>query len=165
MTVNRGGTFDGAATIKGLLTVNPGGAVVLGGGTLKAEGGVVNHGTVRLTSAAALELGRGAAFTNNGVLDVLTGRFNPPEGFVNHGVMIDSSAVRTRSVDRRGGVTTLTVDSFTGHIYQLQRSDSPDSTSFTNLGAPQNGTTGSALIFQDPDSSSTQGFYRVQVDP
>ena len=165
VTVNQGGVFNGAATVKGPLTVNGGGLVELAGGTLKAEGGVVNNGTVRLTSGAALAVGSGVTFTNNGALDVLTGSFQAPDGFINHGAMIDSSAVRTRSVDMRDGIMTLTVDSYTGHTYQLQRGDSLAGNSFTNLGAPQNGTTGVVLTFQDASPSSIQGFYRVQVDP
>ena len=165
VTVNSDGLFNGAATINGLLTVNGGGSVMFSGGTLSANGGVVNNGTIRLERGAVLAVASGSTFTNNGILDVLTGGLTAPDGFTNNGVVIDSSAVRTRSVDMSGGAVTLTVDSFTGHTYQLQRNDSLADGSFANLGAAQAGTTGAVLTFQDANPSPTQGFYRVQIDP
>ena len=59
----------------------------------------------------------------------------------------------------------VTIDGYTGHTYQLQRSSSLTDDVFTNLGSSQSGTTGTVLTFTDSSPSPTQGFYRVQVDP
>ncbi len=185
VTVDRGGALTGAATIAGTLSIDAGGLVDLSSGTLVANGGVVNNGTVRLTHGAVLAVNgdtlsasngkvaarqaRGAAsvpaFINNGTLDIISGGISAPEGFTNNGVVIDSRVVAAKSVSLVGGALTLTVDGYTGHTYQLQRSDSLAGGAFTNLGASQTGATGSVLTFQDASPSSAQGFYRVQVDP
>ena len=165
VTIGSGATFRAAGTVNGPLTVGAGGFIALTGkGTLIANGGVVNNGTIRLERGAQIVAGNGGTFTNNGTLDIMTGGFSAPTGFINNGLVIDSSVVRVKGVRMGGGVLSLTIDGYTGHSYQLQRSDSLVSPAFADLGSPQSGTTGAALIFTD-QISSAQGFYRVRVDP
>lgn len=182
VTVNNGGTFDGAATINGRLTVSSGGVVALSSGTLSVSGGVVNNGTVRLAHGASLSVsanggtnlqgtarrGRGTdsggTFINNGTLDIISGVLDAPAGFTNNGVVIDSRVVRARSVTMTAGVVEVGIDGYTGHAYQLQRSEALGG-AYRNLGSPQSGATGGVLTFQDASPSTAQGFYRVQVDP
>ena len=113
---------------------------------------------------AQLVVGNGGTFTNNGTLDIMTGGFSAPAGFTNHGTVIDSGVVCITGVNVAGGVLTLSMNGYSGHSYQLQRSNSLTGTAFANLGSPQSGTTGSTLTFTD-SVSSAHGFYRVQVDP
>jgi probable HAF family extracellular repeat protein len=91
---------------------------------------------------------------------------------VNHGglfgVTLDPNVLKTtKSVSRTGTQTTVTMDSFTGHIYQLQRADSlTGGAGFVAADAnPQNGTTGTVLSFTHDDGAATQAFYRVLLDP
>ena len=188
VTVHPGGAFTGAATINGALTVNPGGLVDVSGGTITVDGAITNNGTLRLEHGAMLAVDGaaaggtntpnaarlrtasatavgGATFVNNGTLDIISGALNAPDGFTNNGVVLDSRVVQAKSASMTGGVMTVTIDSYTGHTYQLQRSNSLDDGSFTNLGALQSGKTGSVLTFQDANPAPGQGFYRVQVDP
>jgi hypothetical protein len=62
---------------------------------------------------------------------------------------------------------TLTIDGYTGHIYQLERSTALDAGVFSpvNNVPTQTGTTGGTLTFTDPAAPSIQAFYRVRVDP
>ena len=189
VTVNNGGTFSAAATVNGPLSVNAGGLVALSSGVLTVNGRVMNNGTIRLDHGAALAVGNaaattnavkgstragrvaassadgGATFVNNGTLDIMTGDFSAPAGFTNNGVVLDSRVVQVKSVSKNGGAVTVAIDSYSGHTYQLQCSDSLDGGTFTNLGATQSGADGVALTFQDANPSANQGFYRVQVDP
>lgn len=165
VTVNGTGVFGASGTISGPLSVAAGGTVTLFGGTLTVVGNVVNNGTIRLEHGAALVVGGGSTFTNNGTLDVISGSYSAPGGFLNSGMLLDSSLTTVKSVDRTGGTFTVGINGYTGHSYQLQRSPSLTDGSFSNLGSPQAGATGSVLTFTDTVGSSAQSFYRVQVDP
>ncbi len=111
VTVKAGGSFCGAATIRGRLSIEAGAVVALSGGTLTASGGMMNHGTVRLTHGARLAVSsladrrtdrpgavvgergtvsaadRAATFINNGTLNIIRGGFSAPDGFANRGVV------------------------------------------------------------------------------
>ena len=189
VTVDAGGAFTGAATVNGPLTVNAGGVVAVSDGTLTAIGGVVNNGTVRVAHGASLAVGssanpgtnarsparqsvgavsapeNGAAFVNNGTLDLISGVLDAPGGFTNNGIVIDSRVVQAKSVRVSGGAVKVEIDAYSGHSYQFQRSDSLEGGVFANLGAPQSGVTGTVLTFQDASPAPGRGFYRVQVDP
>ncbi len=165
VTVNSGGVFGTAGTVNGPLTIGGGGLLMLSGGALNANGGVVNNGTVRLERGAALTVGNNGTFVNNGVLDIITGSFTAPGGFTNNGVVIDSSVVKITSATLANGAFTVTVNGYSGHTYQLQSSASLTNSPFTNLGSPQSGATGGVLTFTDSNPTATQGFYRVQIDP
>ncbi len=164
VTVGGGGVFSATGTVNGPLTVAAGGVVTIFGGTLNVTGNVVNNGTIRLRHGAVLTVGGNGVFTNNGTLDVISGGYSAPGGFSNQGTLLDASLVTVQSVGTSGGAVVLTVNGYTGHVYQLQRSTSLATGSFAALGSPQNGATGTVLTFTDNDLSSAQSFYRVQVD-
>jgi hypothetical protein len=80
-------------------------------------------------------------------------------------VILDSSAVRVASVSKSGNTFTVRINSNTGHTYQLQYSPTLTGGTFTNIGAPQSGSTGTTLVFTDPAATGSRGFYRVVVTP
>lgn len=168
------GALSLGATVVGQLTVNSGGVVDISGGTLTVNGEITNDGTFILSSGATLAGVTG--FINNGVLDITTaGPFTPPVGFVNNGVVLDKSAVKVKAITKTEAIVNgtekiiaavnLTIDSYTGHTYQLQVSSSLAAGSFANLGDPQQGSTGAVLTFSDPNATGPLGFYRIIVDP
>lgn len=168
------GALSLGATVVGQLTVNSGGVVDVSGGTLTVNGEITNDGTFILSSGATLAGVTG--FINNGVLDITTaGPFTPPVGFMNNGVVLDKSAVKVKAVTKTEALVNgtekiiaavnLTIDSYTGHTYQLQVSSSLAAGSFTNVGDPQPGSTGALLTFSDPNANGALGFYRIIVDP
>jgi hypothetical protein len=77
--------------------------------------------------------------------------------------VLDYSAVKVKSAAHDGNTFTLTVDGYTGHTYQLQKSTSLEA-GFTNTGTPKTGETGTVLTFSD-DTTGPRGFYRIAVDP
>jgi autotransporter-associated beta strand protein len=162
--VSVSGLMTGAGTIHGSLAINNGGGVQVNGGTLTVDGAVTNNGLVILSSGA--QIGGLTGFVNNGTLDLTTaGPFNPPN-FTNNGTIIDSSVVKTKTVNKAGNTVTITIDSFTGHTYQLQKSaTSPAANTFSSIGLAQQGSTGNVLTFTDSNATGTKSFYRVVVDP
>ena len=167
LTVASNAIYTGGGTVNGLLRVDSGGLVAVSGGTLTVNGGVINNGTVRLLRGASLVVGSGGTFTNNSgaTLDIITGNISAPAGFYNNGAVIDSGAVKAKSVSLQGNNFTVTIDGYTGHTYQLQRSNSLVNANYGNLGSAKTGITGQVLSFADGASSGPQKFYRVQVDP
>lgn len=165
VTVRDGGQLSGPMTVKGPLNVERGGRVRLPGGTLTAQGGIVNEGTVRLESGGALALGAGHPFINGGVLEVVDNRFSLPAAFTNWGAVIDGSAVPTQTASLAGGVLTLTVDGRSGHAYQLQRGPSLSGGDFTDVGPPQSPVENAVLTFVDDKPDAARGFYRVRATP
>jgi autotransporter-associated beta strand protein len=159
-----GGIFSGNGIINNNLYVGSGGIVDLVGGTLTVNGAINNNGLFILSNAA--QLAGVTSFTNNGTLDLITaGMFVPPPNFTNNGVILDSSVVKAKTVARTGTTFTVTIDSYTGHTYQLQVSSSPAGNTFVNLGPPQQGSTGTVLTFTDPNATGSKGFYRIFVSP
>ncbi len=165
VTVNSGGVFSATGSVGGDLRVIGGGTLAVDGGTLTVTGNVINDGTIRLTRGASLVVASGSTFTNRGTLDVISGSFQAPGGFQNTGTLLEASLTKVESTGLAGGVFTLSLNGYTGHTYQLQRSGSPDGGSFTNLGSSRAGTTGTRLSFSDPSPPASSAFYRVQVDP
>ena len=157
---------SGAAAIFNSSFVNAGNATATatGSATLTFNGPVTNNGMIIVSGGANLIV-TGSPFTNNGTLDVITGHFTPPGGFVNNGVFLDASAVKVKTSTLAGTTFTVLIDSYSGHTYQLQRSTSLSGSTFTNIGASQPGATGSALSFVDPATSGAEGFYRILVSP
>ena len=165
LTVQAGGRLTGSGTIGENLTVASGGVAQFSGGTFAVNGSITNNGLVILSNGARFT-GTVSSFVNNGTLDIITaGTFTPPPGFQNNGVIIDSSAVRAASVAKLGNAVTVSINSNTGHVYQLQYSPTLTGASFTNIGAPQTGSTGTTLAFTDPAATGSCGFYRVVVAP
>jgi autotransporter-associated beta strand protein len=171
VSVNNGGTLAGTGTIGGPLTVDSGGLVMLSGGALTVNGAVTNNGTMRFKRGASFVVGNGATFINNGTVDIITGSFAAPSGFTNNAVVLDSRLNKIKAISRNASTApasvTLTIESYTAHTYQLERSSAPKSGTFLPLaGVPiQNGTTGLTLTFIDPAAPAGRGFYRIAVDP
>jgi autotransporter-associated beta strand protein len=166
VTVASGGVLTGTGTINGPLTVDSGGIVDLIGGTLTINNSVTNNGLFILSHGA--QLAGVTSFTNNGTLDIITaGAFTPPNGFVNNGVILDSSVVKVKSIQRNGATVTVSINSYTGHTYRLQKSATPSASSFVNAsGVPtQQGSTGTVLSFTDLNATGPTSFYRILVDP
>ena len=164
VTVDFGGELSGTGTINGPLVNN--GIVDLTGGTLTINNTVTNNGLFILSNGSTLA--GVTSFTNNDKLDIITaGTFTPPNGFVNNGVIIDSSVVKTKAVSFTGTALSVMIDSYTGHTYRLQTSTSPTANSFANVAGspPQQGATGTVLTFTDSNVSGTSGFYRILVGP
>jgi|GEM_PF-1525485 len=165
VTVQAGGRLTGSGTIGGNLTVANGGIAQFTDGTFAVNGSITNNGLVILSNGAHFT-GTSSSFVNNGTLDIINaGTFTPPPGFQNNGVILDSSAVRVASVSKSGNTFTVRINSNTGHTYQLQYSPTLTGGTFTNIGAPQSGSTGTTLVFTDPAATGSRGFYRVVVTP
>ena len=91
---------------------------------------------------------------------------------VNHGgtfgVTINPDVLRrVQSTGRSGTVTTLVLNGFTGHVYQLQRASALTgaATDFADVESAQSGNTGNPLYFSHDDGPDQQGFYRIRLDP
>ena len=165
VTVQAGGRLTGSGTIGGNLTVANGSIAQFTDGTFAVNGSITNNGLVILSNGAHFT-GTSSSFVNNGTLDIINaGTFTPPPGFQNNGVILDSSAVRVASVSKSGNTFTVRINSNTGHTYQLQYSPTLTGGTFTNIGAPQSGSTGTTLVFTDPAATGSRGFYRVVVTP
>lgn len=165
LTVQVGGRLTGSGTIGGNLTVANGGIAQFNGGKFAVNGVITNNGLVILSNGAHFT-GTSSSFVNNGTLDIINaGTFVPPPGFQNNGVILDSSAVRVASVSKSGSTVTVKINSNSGHTYQLQYSPTLAGGTFTNIGAPQSGSTGTTLVFTDPAATGSRGFYRVIVIP
>jgi len=157
--------FTGTGSGSSSLAVGDGATLELAGnGLLTINGPVVNNvgGKVRLTGSGNLQTT--GTFTNYGVLDLLTSRQSLPANFINQGIVLDSSAVRVDALTLSSSGAQLSVESYIGHNYQLQRSTSLVSGSWENIGAAQPGID-DVLILTDPSVPSGKGFYRVIVAP
>ena len=131
-------------------------AAISGSGTL------TNSGTLRLVGDASLDFT--GTFTNTGVLDIMTWNGTLPAGFVNHGIVLDRSAVKISSHAVTGNDFTLTIQGHAGHDYQLQRCDSL-ADAWQNLGPAQPGNN-VPLVFTDPGGAAAERrFYRISVVP
>ncbi len=164
VTVSFPGELSGTGTINGPLVNN--GIVDLTGGTLTINNTVTNNGLFILSGGSSLA--GVTSFVNNAKLDIITaGTFTPPNGFVNNGVIIDSSVVKAKAASFTGTTMSLMIDSYTGHTYRLQVSTSPMANSFADVVAspPQQGATGTVLMFTDSNVSGMSGFYRILVGP
>jgi hypothetical protein len=133
-------------------------------GTLTVAGPITNNGTIRLYGTPALS--STGSFTNNGVLDLINSPPTLPANFVNNGTVLDSSGVKVESVSVSGTNVTVTVQSHTGHTYQLQKCDSFISGVWQDVGAARSGVNGTVLTFTEArPPGDTTGFYRVIVSP
>ena len=168
VTVDVGASLTGAGTIATSLE-NDGTVLCSSGGTLSITGDVVNNGTMRLTGGTTLNAT--GNFINNGVLDLLTGAGGLPANFYNNGIVIDSSAVKLQDFSKNGNAFTMTINSYSGHNYQLQRSSALGSpTLWQNVGLPQAGITQSngtptVLTFTDSNATGQSWYYRIQISP
>ena len=158
-TIAPGGKLTASGTLRGTL-INTGTVELSGVKTLTMTGSVVNGGVMRFKSGAALVAT--GSFVNDGVIDIITGTFTPPPGFVNHGVIINRTSIITAITKADTLVTISSPKFFGGHQYQLQTANALDA-AFTTLGLPF------FLNADQPISTHLgeivpQRFYRWKVD-
>lgn len=163
LTIAIGGEFEvnGNGLVVANLNNEFGGTMHVTGGTLSVSGDLTNHGTLRVVNRAALEVE--GNFTNRGLLDIMTGAQNLPKSFVNHGTVLDSSHIRVTAVRKSGNSFSVTIKGYSGHSYQLMRTQSLDAP-WVAEGQPQLGEN-APLIFTDTKASDSRCFYRIAVSP
>ena len=145
-------------------------AVLLNDGTLLSScgtnltinGAVTNNGTMRIT--AGTQLIASGPFVNNGLLDIINAAGSLPPGFVNNGVVLDSSSVVVSQISFSGPDVQVQILSAVGHTYQLQRSGSLAPANWLPVGASQSGTGGVLTFTNSAALAQPQGFYRFQVN-
>jgi hypothetical protein len=137
-------------------------ATIASAGTLRASN-VVNGGTLRLSLQAGLNLS--GTFTNNGLLDIMTWSGTLPPGFVNNGTVLDRSLIRVTSPRVSGVDFRATIQGYSGHNYQLQRSDDLRSGAWQNIGAPVSGLDVPIIFIDSAGATNAQRFYRLMVYP
>jgi autotransporter-associated beta strand protein len=150
-------SFNGGFTNNGVVTIAP-------GRNVSFSGNVTNNGVLRVTDGATLNVS--GTLINNGTIDILTGDQTLPQGLVNFGWIIDSSAVKLQSLETSQNSITLKIESYSGHIYQLQHNPTLEPGGWLDLGPPRDGSTGTTLEFETARSSPTgRDFYRIKVSP
>ena len=143
------------------LFVAAGATLAVTDGDVSVTGAITNTGTLRLTGTATLS--STGTFTNNGTLDLINAPQTLPPNFVNNGTVLNASVVKVKTIALAGGTVTVTIQSYTGHNYQLQSTTSLTTGTWQNAGLPQVGATGTVLTFTSP--AGTGSFYRVSVLP
>jgi autotransporter-associated beta strand protein len=148
-------TFGGGLVNNGIFNPAKASSVVLGGN-------VTNNGNFRVGSGSLA--GFAGTFVNNGLMDFSAGFEDMPENLVNHGLVIDSSEVKTHSTSFTDTTITIAIDSRYGSDYQLQHSPDLGGGSWMDVGPSQAGVTGQILTFtatKEPNGAG--GFYRIKV--
>ncbi len=140
--VDQGAVLTGSGSIDAML-VNQGTVTVTGGGTLTVNGNFENDGTMTIEGGSALAVNLpadgSASFVNTGLLDIMDSPQTAlPNGIVNTGTVLTSALVAVQQVARTATTFSTTIQSYTGHTYQLQ--EAPDFVTWQNVGAPQAGT-------------------------
>lgn len=78
--------------------------------------------------------------------------------------MLDRSKVKTDSFAKTGNIFSVTLKAYSGHAYQLQRSDSLTGT-WQDIGSPRQGDD-TTITLTDPDGADVgRRFYRVSLHP
>ena len=137
-TLNAGLLAQGTATINGgaALTVNGNfendGTLTVSGDTnliinvpVDDSGSFVNNGTMTIDGGSALVVnmpGDGSgSFVNNGLLDIMDSPQTAlPTGYVNNGTILTSALVKVQSFSKSGNTFSVTIQTYTGHTYQLE---------------------------------------------
>lgn len=160
--IDPAGLLDGCGVINGPLTNNGTVSIDCFSG-LQLSGPTINNGTMRILSA---NLSIAGPFTNNGVLDLLTSPDTvlPPQ-VINNGTIVYPGDSKVRSISKRGSTFTISVRSFTGHNYQLQRSLALTNPNWQNIDYPRSGATGFEVSLSDTGATTTAAFYRIQISP
>jgi len=164
--IDQGATFTGYGTLYASL-VNQGTETV--SGPLTVNGNFENDGTMTVTGSGNLIVnlptdGSGN-FVNNGLLDIMDSPNTLlPAGFVNNGTILTSSLVTVKQFSKTGSIFSVSIQSYSGHTYQLQKSN--DLNTWQNVGSSQSGATGTTLTLTDSSAPASGGtFYHVAVGP
>ena len=160
LTVNGNFENDGTLTVSGstTLVVNV---------PVDNSGSFVNNGTLMVDGGSVLVVNLPAdgsgSFSNNKLLDIMDSPQSAlPAGYINNGIILTSSLVTVNSVHLGGGSFSVTLQSYTGHTYQLEKSS--NLTNWYTVGSPLGGT-GSPLVLTDAGATSGSTFYKVGVGP
>ena len=180
------GTINGELLAQGTAYVNGGGSLTVNGnfendGTLTVSGSTnlvvnvpvdnsgsfVNNGTIMVDGGSVLVVNMpsdgSGSFANNKLLDIMDSPQSAlPAGYVNNGIILTSSLVAVTSVNLSGGTFSVTLQSYAGHTYQLEKSS--NLSGWQNVGSSQAGT-GSPLVLTDSSATSSSMFYKVGVGP
>jgi autotransporter-associated beta strand protein len=160
-----GATFTGYGTIDAAL-VNQGTATI--NGPLTINGNFENDGTLTVTGSGSLVTnlptdGSGS-FVNNGLLDIMDSPSTAlPAGYVNNGTILTSALVTVKQFSKSGSTFTVSIQSYTGHTYQLQKSTNLQT--WQNVGTARTGTTGTTLPLSDTGATAAGTFYQIAVGP
>ena len=164
--IDKGASFTGYGTLYAEL-VNQGTETVTG--LLTVNGNFENDGTLMVTGSGNLVVnlptdGSGS-FVNNGTLDIMDSPQTAlPAGYINNGTILTSALVTVEQVSKTASTFSVSIQSYTGHTYQLQRSTGL-SGSWINIGSAQSGSTGTSLVLTDPNASGGGMFYQIAVGP
>jgi len=162
LQINAGGTLTGCGTINADLLNN--GTVISACGApghLTINGYVTNNGAMQFLYGSGLAVT--GPFVNNGLLDLLAGAQDLPRDFINHGTVLLATNIVVTSFANVGGVITLTLQGYSGHTYQLQRTDALVPADWQDIGPSQDGAN-ALLTFTDTPAGGHH-FYRVAVAP
>jgi autotransporter-associated beta strand protein len=165
LQIDSGATFTGYGTLYAAL-VNQGAATL--NGLLTVNGNFENDGTLIVTGSGNLVVnlptdGSGS-FVNNGLLDIMDSPQTAlPAGYVNNGTILTSALVTVMQFTKSGSTCSVSIQSYTGHTYQLQKSTNLQT--WQNVGTAQAGATGSTLMLSDTNASGMGTFYQIAVGP
>jgi autotransporter-associated beta strand protein len=165
--IDKGAVFTGTGTLNADF-VNQGTTTVSGGGTLTINGGFENDGTMTVDGSSTLVVNLSANggsnnFVNTGLLDIMDSPQTAlPSGYVNTGTILTSALVTVQSFSKSGNSFSVTIKTYNGHTYQLQKST--DLGTWQNVGSVQAGT-GSAIVLTDTNSTGQGWMYQVGVGP
>jgi autotransporter-associated beta strand protein len=163
--IDSGAIFTGNGTINGDL-VNHGAATISGSAALTVNGNYENDGTMTIDGGSTLVVNLpagGSGFVNNGLLDIMDSPQTVlPSGYVNNGTILNSSLVTLKSFTKTGNSFSVTIQAYSGHTYQLQKST--DLNTWQSVGSSQAGA-GSAIMLTDTNATTGSMFYQVAVGP
>jgi hypothetical protein len=136
-----------------------------GGG--EVAGDLLSQGMLRVTAGRIIRVA--GRIVSDGALDIMTGAQELPPNLVHNGVILDRSLLKIASLSKIADGYSVTIDGYSGHEYQLQRTESL-SGPWANVGASQAGTshgltTPTLLTLSDSSPPERQCFYGVVVSP
>ena len=165
LRISSNAMLSGCGTVNAVVVVDAGGAVVADCTPLVFTGSVTNNGTLRASNGNVLEAY--GTVVNNGVIDLINGGVTNFHGtFINNGAILDSNSVVISQTSVAGSDILVKIQSFAGHMYQLQVRDLLDAGVWTDTGAAQSGD-GTQLTFTDPGGATNMParFHRVRCSP
>lgn len=165
LIISEGETFEAAAEGATYQLLINHGTLTSGAGTLHITTDAINHGVLRLTRDAALDVS--GSFTNTGIIDIINWNGTLPDDLINAGTILDGTSVRVLFVENDALHLRFGIPGFTGHRYQLQSTPALD-VPWTSLGDPVPGSGSLAappILEFSPPRDGLRRFYRVQVTP
>jgi len=167
--IRAGGRLTGNGTITGRV-VNEGTMELDYGANnrLRIVGNLDNYGLVRVSNGTGITVTGTLANYAGGVFDASTAGSADAGSLVNQGTYIGAGEAQVRNIQTLvpgSANLVITMQTFAGHNYQLQRSNSLAPPQWVNVGAPVAGT-GAVVNFSDGNAmTGSQVYYRVVVYP